>query len=211
MSERTSTPDIEYICHPVLGNVAENIADIERIMSKRHTANNILFAPYLIALRYLKDDVPEQRALGMAANDEFFRTRTITKVYVCGERVSSGMQGEILLAFDQAIPIETEPHLEEDVRKILPFHLSYLGQRSLDEDEALIAVVGMLGGDLVAYSAKNPPVNREEYNAGKKGTVLSYDECFGINWADYRDRDRLMDEIALRWGNTSIQSLARSN
>lgn len=211
MSERTFAPDIEYICHPVSGNIAENIADIERIMLERHKPDNIPFAPYLTALRYLKDDIPEQRALGMAANVEFFRTRTITKVYVCGEQVSSGMRGEILLAFDQAIPIEAAPHLEEDVRKILPFHLSYLGQRPLSEGDALIAVVGMLRGDLIAYRAKNPPANREEYSAGKRGLPLSWDECFDINWADYRDRDHLMDEIALQWGNGSIQSLARRN
>ena len=97
-----------YIAHPVGGNIKENIKKILQICHNIHRENNgvIPFAPYIVALYYLNDDIIEERKLGMLANQEHFKRKTMDEIWLYGDNISKGMEGEIKLAIKHEIPIK---------------------------------------------------------------------------------------------------------
>ena len=113
-----------FIGHPIGGD----IRDLEAIFvtmwrkclrfARRCTQKETIpVAPYLISLQYLNDEVSEDRELGMEANHECFRRRYIDELWLFGDKISSGMWKEILLARKIGIPIiaktaETKRDLE---------------------------------------------------------------------------------------------------
>jgi hypothetical protein len=99
-------PKLIYISHPLSGDIAKNIKDILKICKKIHTAKIIPFAPYLVAANYLKDHVSRERKLGMRANVECFNRRVMDEVWLCGNKISKGMQEEIKLAKKHKIPVK---------------------------------------------------------------------------------------------------------
>lgn len=96
---------IVYIAHPVSGNVEENVIKILALCKKYHTAKVFPFAPYLVSLQYLDDNVPKDREKGVKANIELFERGFIDELWVCGYKVSRGMEKEIELAERLRIPI----------------------------------------------------------------------------------------------------------
>lgn len=112
---------IVYIAHPVGGNVKENIKKILQICHRVHTNKKevIPFAPYIVALYYLNDEILEERKLGMLANQEHFKRKTMDEVWLCGDKVSDGMKAEIKLAIKYKIPIKIHnPKLKKDFELI---------------------------------------------------------------------------------------------
>ena len=96
---------IVFVAHPISGDVKGNVKKVLAICAKIHTRNIIPVAPYLIALQYLNDEVVEDRELGMAANHECFYRRYVDELWLFGDRISSGMIGEIKLAREMGIPV----------------------------------------------------------------------------------------------------------
>ena len=106
-----------YIAHPVGGDVSGNIKKILQICHDVHKKDNSLipFVPYMAALQYLNDDLQEERALGIQANMEHFKRKTMDEVWLCGPRISEGMKQEIKLAKEFGIPIKFyNPELEAE-------------------------------------------------------------------------------------------------
>lgn len=97
-----------YIAHPVGGNIKANIKKILQLCHDIHKKNeNIIpFAPYIVALYYLSDKIIEERKLGMLANQEHFKRKTMDEVWLCGPNISEGMKQEIKLAIKYKIPIK---------------------------------------------------------------------------------------------------------
>ncbi|MCK5320577.1 DUF4406 domain-containing protein [Candidatus Parcubacteria bacterium] len=97
-----------YIAHRVSGDIENNIKQIFKICNDIHKKDNniIPFAPYLVALQYLDDRIIEERELGIQANEEHFRRKTMDEVWLCGPAISKGMEHEIKFALKYNIPIK---------------------------------------------------------------------------------------------------------
>lgn len=109
-----------FIGHPIGGDIKGNAEKVLKICSEVHTKDIIPVAPYLISLQYLNDEVVEDRKLGMQANQECFHRRYVDELWLFGDRISAGMEKEILLAKEMQIPIipKTEG-TKRDLKKIL--------------------------------------------------------------------------------------------
>ncbi len=94
-----------FIGHPVGGDIKGNIEKVLKICSEVHTQEIIPVAPYLISLKYLNDEVIEDRELGMEANHECFRRRYVDELWLFGDKISAGMEKEISLAKEMNIPV----------------------------------------------------------------------------------------------------------
>jgi hypothetical protein len=106
-----------YICHPIGGDVKNNVQKVTEICSKIHNEDIIPVVPYLVSLQYLDDEVKEDRELGIDANLECFHRKYIDEVWLYGNRISPGMKQEILIARKYGVPViakteETEKELK---------------------------------------------------------------------------------------------------
>ena len=96
-----------YIAHPISGDVEKNIQSVLKICREVHLESNdiIPFAPYITTLQYLKEEVSEERILGLGANTMLFERRVMDELWLCGDRISKGMTQEILLCIEHGIHI----------------------------------------------------------------------------------------------------------
>ena len=118
-----------YIAHPIAGNVEENVRSVLDICKEIHSDHIIPIAPYLVALQYLSDHLTEERDLGIAANQEFFRRGVMDEVWVCGSHISEGMREEIKLALKYGIPIKCySPDLQAELDQVKKEHLQNKGR-----------------------------------------------------------------------------------
>ncbi|MBR9691912.1 hypothetical protein GOV06_03935 [Candidatus Woesearchaeota archaeon] len=111
-----------YVAHPIGGNVKENINSVLRILREIHTSNLdvIPFAPYLAALQYLRDDVAEEKKLGMFVNRLFFEKKVMDEVWLAGPKISEGMKQEIKLSLANKIPVKCHnPDLQPVLKNII--------------------------------------------------------------------------------------------
>lgn len=99
---------IVYIAHQVSGDVKENVRSILKICHEIHKEddNIIPFAPYLVTLQYLDDELIEERDLGIEANIEHIRRKNMDEVWLCGPKISGGMEHEIQESLKNNIPIK---------------------------------------------------------------------------------------------------------
>lgn len=91
-----------YVCSPLRGDIENNI-------KKAHEYNNYVIecgfmplAPHVIFSKYFDDNIPERRELGLAMGLELLKR--CDEIWVCGDTISKGMQGEIALARHLKIP-----------------------------------------------------------------------------------------------------------
>ena len=111
-----------YVAHQVSGNIEENVKSILRICHNIHKQDTdvIPFAPYLVALQYLNDNITEERNLGIQANIEHFQRKKMDEIWLCGPKISSGMEQEIDLSLENKIPIKCyNPNLKSKLDELL--------------------------------------------------------------------------------------------
>lgn len=108
-----------FIGHPIAGDIKANAEKVLNICKEVHTKDIIPVAPYLVSLQYLNDEVIEDRELGMEANHECFRRGYVDELWLFGDRISTGMKGEVELAKELNIPIipKTE-NTKKDLEKL---------------------------------------------------------------------------------------------
>jgi len=94
-----------FVAHPISGDISGNIKKVLAICAEVHSPEIIPVAPYIVSLQYLDDGVHEDRALGIAANEECIKRGYVDELWLFGDRISEGMQGEILLAIEYGIPV----------------------------------------------------------------------------------------------------------
>ena len=94
-----------FIAHPIGGGVEGKVEHVLEICERIHLKTIIPVAPYLVSLQYLKDEVVEDRQLGVEANLECFQRGYIDELWLFGDKISSGMKEEIRLARELNIPI----------------------------------------------------------------------------------------------------------
>ncbi len=92
-----------YVASPYAGDVEKNIAFAKLacryVMEQRHA----FFAPHLLYPQILDDTDPAERKTGLK-----FGLRILEicdELWVCGDRISTGMEAEIELAKQLGIPI----------------------------------------------------------------------------------------------------------
>jgi hypothetical protein len=89
-------------------------------MKKIHTRRTIPVAPYLASLQYLDDRVVKHRRLGIMVNLETFYRGYIDELWLFGNRISTGMEEEVLLAWELGIPVVAKtPGTKKDLKKMI--------------------------------------------------------------------------------------------
>lgn len=98
---------IVYIAHPISGDIKGNLEKIKNIV--RHinlTEPDVLpFAHYFVDCHALDDTVPEERERGIKNDIALMKAGFINEVWLFGDRISSGMVHEIVLANELGITI----------------------------------------------------------------------------------------------------------
>lgn len=95
-----------FVGHPVAGDIEGNVKRVLKICEDIHRGGEAVpVAPYLVSLQYLKDELVEDRQLGIEANLECFRRKYVDELWLYGDRISSGMRAEIALARELNIPV----------------------------------------------------------------------------------------------------------
>ena len=84
-----------FICSPLRGNLAGNIAKAEAYCLEATKEGVIPFAPHIYFTRFLDDTDPEQRLLGMHMGIEMLKI--CQEIWVYGEP-SEGMKQEVEIA-----------------------------------------------------------------------------------------------------------------
>lgn len=97
-----------YIAHPIGGDASANVAKVLAIVKEINLTRPDLqpFAPYIVDVLAMDDSVAVERERGFRNNRMlFFRPGAIDVLYLCGDRISEGMEQEILWALALGIKI----------------------------------------------------------------------------------------------------------
>lgn len=96
---------IVYIAHPIGGDIEANVKSILNIVKELNMSGLpiVPFAPYIVDVLALDDNIPEQRARGFENNKQLFDF--VDEVWLYGGRISSGMHTEIDWANELGIPV----------------------------------------------------------------------------------------------------------
>ena len=74
-----------YPAHPISGDVEGNVAKLKKIERALFLTEGIIpVAPFIGANAALDDNKPEERAIGMRANVEYFKRGMIDEVWLYG-------------------------------------------------------------------------------------------------------------------------------
>ena len=92
-----------YVCSPYRGNIEHNTARARRYCRFAITQKAVPIAPHILFTQFLDDDIPEERQIGLQQGLELLKH--CDEIWVFGERISEGMQGEIAAAQQLGIPI----------------------------------------------------------------------------------------------------------
>lgn len=98
---------IVYIAHPISGDVENNLKDIVRIVRKINLdySNITPLVPYYVDCLALDDSIESERNRGIMNDIRILQKKLIDEVWLTGDRISSGMQQEKLLAEALGIPV----------------------------------------------------------------------------------------------------------
>jgi hypothetical protein len=107
---------LAYICSPLRGAIEENINKVHQYCEYAASCDVIPLAPHTIFTAYLDDNIPEQRMQGLKMGLELLKR--CDEIWVCGDEISQGMQGEIELATKLNIPTVyvLDHHVEEGLK-----------------------------------------------------------------------------------------------
>ncbi len=99
---------VVYIAHPVGGDVQGNIKDVLSILRDISFGcrDIIPIAPYVVCCQYLNDDIPEERAMGIVADNMYFKRRYMDEVWFSGPRFSFGMKEEVKLCLEHGLMMD---------------------------------------------------------------------------------------------------------
>ena len=93
-----------YIASPLSGDVEKNL-DFARQACLSAMAQGVTpFAPHLLYPQMLDDNDPVQRELGMKMGNQMLAL--CDELWLCGDRISSGMASEMKLAEELDIPVQ---------------------------------------------------------------------------------------------------------
>ncbi|QNU66931.1 DUF4406 domain-containing protein [Ruminiclostridium herbifermentans] len=97
-----------YVCSPVKGDIEENITRAKEYCKTVLIMGYIPIAPHVTFNGILNDKVQQERETALALGLEL--VKHCDEVWVFGNVISEGMQGEIELAKQIGIPVKTVLH-----------------------------------------------------------------------------------------------------
>jgi hypothetical protein len=92
-----------YVASPYAGDVEKNIAFAKRACRYVMEQGHAFFAPHLLYPQILDDTDPAERKTGLKLGLRILEI--CDELWVCGDRISTGMEAEIELAKQLGIPI----------------------------------------------------------------------------------------------------------
>lgn len=93
-----------YICSPLRGDVERKIQKANGYCRFAVREGVLPFAPHAIFSGFLDDIIPEERQMGVTLGLEILKR--CEEVWVIGDRISEGMEAEILVADQLNIPVK---------------------------------------------------------------------------------------------------------
>jgi hypothetical protein len=93
-----------FVCSPLAGDVEENIKAAERYCDYVIRQGHVPFAPHVFFTRFLNEDAPGQRELGIQFGLSFL-DGWADELWYFGDRISTGMHLEISKANENDIPV----------------------------------------------------------------------------------------------------------
>lgn len=98
---------IVYIAHPISGDIKGNLEKIMNIVRQINLEEPevLPFAHYWLDCHALDDDNPEERKRGIKNDIELMTRGFIDEVRLYGDKISSGMRDEVILAEKLGIPV----------------------------------------------------------------------------------------------------------
>lgn len=91
-----------YIASPLSGDVEQNLSFARQACLSAMAQGTTPFAPHLLYPQMLDDNDPLQRELGMKMGNQMLAL--CDELWLCGDRISPGMAGEMKLAEKLGIP-----------------------------------------------------------------------------------------------------------
>ena len=98
---------IVYIASPYAGNVKDNAAFAKAACRMAMEQGSVPVAAHLLYPQILDDTVPEQRELGIRMGLRLLET--CSELWLCGSRITGGMQEELKTAWRHGIPVRRIP------------------------------------------------------------------------------------------------------
>lgn len=98
---------IVYIASPYAGDVEGNVEFAKAACRLAMEEGSTPVAAHLLYPQMLDDTVPEQRELGIRMGLKLLEA--CSELWLCGSRISSGMQEELKAAWRHGIPIRRIP------------------------------------------------------------------------------------------------------
>ena len=90
-----------YIAHALSGDWAGGIAAAKGYAYAAARAGYLPVVPYVLMDGILDDNDPEERSLGMKLDID--QLRACDEIWLCGERISAGMESEAFVADDAGL------------------------------------------------------------------------------------------------------------
>lgn len=98
---------IVYIASPYAGDVEGNVEFAKAACRLAMAQGSTPVAAHLLYPQMLDDTVPEQRELGVRLGLKLLEV--CSELWLCGSRISSGMQEELKAAWKYGIPVRRIP------------------------------------------------------------------------------------------------------
>ncbi|MBP2654226.1 MAG: hypothetical protein H6Q73_1795 [Firmicutes bacterium] len=92
-----------YVCSPLRDNIQRNIRKANGYCRFATKQSVVPIAPHVMFTRFLDDDISEEREMGLVMGMEILKR--CDEVWVFGDRLTKGMQAELLAAQQMKLPI----------------------------------------------------------------------------------------------------------
>ncbi len=107
MEQQAQKREMLYICSPLRGDVEQNIQNAMEYCAQAVREGYIPIAPHVMYRGMFDDEIPEERAAALEIGLQLLEK--CTRMWVCGDETSEGMQGEIDQARRAGTPVEQKP------------------------------------------------------------------------------------------------------
>ncbi len=107
-----------FVASPYAGDVEKNIAFAKRACRYVMEQGHAFFAPHLLYPQILDDTDPKERKTGLKLGLSILKK--FDELWVCGNRISAGMEAEIERAKQLGIPIRYVS--EEQILSMFLYH-----------------------------------------------------------------------------------------
>ena len=112
---------IVFVAHPIGGDVENNLAKIRAIVREINLEEPevVPFVPYYADCVSMDDAIPAERERGIKNDTELLKRGFVDEVRLYGDRISNGMNAEMMLAIECGIPVVAKTKETENMMLLL--------------------------------------------------------------------------------------------